>query len=72
MSVLTFEITTPSITSRLPELLRNLWATNTAQVRNYNDLKALPDRLLLDIGVDPRNVPCNVEGLSDFRTTAKS
>lgn len=72
MSLLTFEFSSPSIISQFPELFRKLWATNTAQVRNYNDLKALPDRLLLDIGVDPRIVPCNVEGLPTFRTTAKS
>ena len=53
MSVLTFEITSQSIISRLPELLRQLWVTKASQVCNYNELKALPDHLLLDIGVDP-------------------
>ena len=85
MSVLTFEITSPSIISRLPALLRRLWVTNASQVRRYNELKALPDRLLLDIGVDPRNVPFNVAteiarpdlvhsgpATAAFRTIAKS
>jgi uncharacterized protein YjiS (DUF1127 family) len=85
MSVLTFEISSPSIVSRLPELLRQLWVTKASQVRNYNELKALPDHLLLDIGVDPRDVPFNVAGeiarpdlahsgpaTATFRTIAKS
>jgi uncharacterized protein YjiS (DUF1127 family) len=62
MSVLTFESTSPSLISRLPELWRQLWKANNPQVRDYSDLKALPDRLLLDIGVDPRDVPSNVAG----------
>lgn len=85
MSVLTFELASPSLISRLPELLRQLWETNTSRVRHYHDLKALPDHLLLDIGVDPRNVPFNVASeiarpdlahsgpaTATFRTNAKS
>ncbi len=85
MSVLTFEFASPSLISRLPELLRRLWETNTSPVRNFHNLKTLPDHLLLDIGVDPRDVPFNVVGeiarpdlahsgpaTATFRTIAKS
>ncbi len=85
MSVLTFEITSSSIISWLPALLRQLWMTKASRARNYNELKALPDHLLLDIGVDPRNVPFNVvreiarpdlthsgPATAAFRTNAKS
>jgi hypothetical protein len=59
--------------------------TKASQVRDYDELKALPDHLLLDIGVDPRDVPFNVAGeisrpdlahsgpgTAAFRTIAKS
>ena len=72
MSVLTFEISSPSIVSRIAEYVQQLLHTQSAQLRNYDELKTLPDHLLLDIGVDPRDVPSNIVGERAFRTSAKS
>jgi hypothetical protein len=46
-----------SITERAHALFSQLFAGKSAQGRLYRDLKDMPDRLLLDIGVDPRDVP---------------
>ena len=74
-----------SFAERLHDLLSPLFAGKSAQGRLYRQLKDLPDYLLLDIGVDPREVPVRVEaagvgpdllhgGLAArvFRTVAKS
>jgi uncharacterized protein YjiS (DUF1127 family) len=73
----------PSISLRA--LLHRLFAAGSSQGRFYRSLKRLPDHLLLDIGVDPRDVPVNGEGETArpdlaltglaarmFRTAAKS
>ena len=46
-----------SLAGRAHALLLQLFAGKHAQGRLYRDLRDLPDYLLLDIGVDPRDVP---------------
>ena len=74
-----------SLAERLYALLSPLFAGISAQGRLYGGLKDLPDHLLLDIGVDPRDVPAQAEceiarsdlmyarpGARGFRNVAKS
>ena len=49
------------IAERLHALFSRFIAGKSAQGRLYRDLKDLPDHLLLDIGVDPRDVPVRTE-----------
>jgi hypothetical protein len=69
----------------LTALFHRLFSVSGPQGRLYRDLKSLPDHLLLDIGVDPRDVPLSGEigiarpdlvssgqGAMGFRTAAKS
>jgi hypothetical protein len=85
MSVVAFTPASNSIGARLHALLTHLVPEKTSHGRLYRDLKNLPDHLLLDIGIDPRNVPGNTEaeiarpdlvhrgvGATVFRTVAKS
>ncbi len=70
---------------RLRERLAHAFTRKVDQGRQYGDLRDLPDYLLLDIGVDPRDVKNGRLELIDrpdmlhhgsttfeFRTTAKS
>jgi hypothetical protein len=72
-----------SLAERAHALLSRLFAGKGSQGRLYRGLKDLPDYLLLDIGVDPREVPGGEEGgrpdvlwqeaaAMTFRTAAKS
>jgi uncharacterized protein YjiS (DUF1127 family) len=83
MSVITLHPASPAISLRALFQLR--FAEASAQGRLYRSLKDLPDHLLLDIGVDPRDVPTKTEGgiartdlaysgpaAMRFRTAAKS
>jgi uncharacterized protein YjiS (DUF1127 family) len=60
MSAITLHPASPSISLRV--LFHRRFAERGSQGRLYNSLKDLPDHLLLDIGVDPRNVPTSTEG----------
>ena len=46
---------------RLRALLAPLFARKSLQGRLHGDLRDLPDYLLLDIAVDPRDVPVRAE-----------
>ncbi len=74
-----------SLAGSLHALLSPLFAGKSPQGRLYRELRDLPDHLLLDIGVDPRDVLVRAEeagaraevlwreaGAVTFRTTAKS
>lgn len=50
-----------SLAESLHALLSPLFAGRSPQGRLYRGLKDLPDHLLLDIGVDPRDVPVRAE-----------
>ena len=50
-----------SLAERLHALLSPLFAGRSRQGRLYRGLKDLPDHLLLDIGVDPRDVAVRTE-----------
>ncbi len=73
------------IASHLFVLVAQLFARKNSMVRSLTGLQNLPDYLLLDIGVDPRDVPNNLDEVITppdiahgalvapvFRTTAKS
>jgi uncharacterized protein YjiS (DUF1127 family) len=85
MSIIAIPHASPSITERVQTLLQRLFARESAQGRLYKDLRNLPDHLLLDIGIDPRDVPNRTDGViarpdlahggvvtMAFRTVAKS
>jgi uncharacterized protein YjiS (DUF1127 family) len=85
MSAISLHPASPSISASLRALFHRSFAEASAQGRIYRSLKDLPDHLLLDIGVDPRNVPTRTEGeiarpdlvhhglgAMGFRTSAKS
>ena len=85
MSIAAFAPASPSLIERAHALLALLFASHPSKGRRHRSLKNLPDHLLLDIGIDPRNVPTNTEqeiarpdmahrGLTGlvFRTVAKS
>ena len=61
MSVIAIHSASPSIVERVQALLQRLIKTEGAQGRFYKDLKNLPDRLLLDIGIDPRSTPLSLD-----------
>jgi uncharacterized protein YjiS (DUF1127 family) len=46
----------------LSALFHRRFSGSRSQGRLYRSLKDLPDHLLLDIGVDPRDVPVRGEG----------
>jgi uncharacterized protein YjiS (DUF1127 family) len=62
MSAITFHPAASVIRSSPRALFHRLFAAQRAQGRLYRSLKDLPDHLLLDIGVDPRDVPVSGEG----------
>jgi hypothetical protein len=83
MSAITLHLASPVFS--LSALFPRRFTGSSSQGRLYRSLKDLPDHLLLDIGVDPRDVPVSAEGgiaRSDlvysgpaamaFRTVAKS
>jgi uncharacterized protein YjiS (DUF1127 family) len=83
MSAVTLHPALPAISLRA--LFHRRFAEASSQGRLYRNLKDLPDHLLLDIGVDPRDVPVSAEGgiarpdlafsglgAMGFRTAAKS
>jgi uncharacterized protein YjiS (DUF1127 family) len=85
MSTITFTPASPAISSSVRALFRWPLAAVRPQGRLYRSLKDLPDHLLLDIGVDPRDVPGNSDQVNarpellwhgatakTSRTTAKS
>ncbi len=85
MSRIALNPVSPTISERLHALQERLFAGKSRQKRPYTDLKSLPDHLLLDIGVDPRSVPCSADDViarpdllytgpaaAVFRTAAKS
>jgi hypothetical protein len=85
MSVTALNPVSFSLTERAHALLSQLFAGKSAPGRLYRNLKDLPDHLLLDIGVDPRDVLSGVDEViarpdllwqdaaaTSFRTVAKS
>jgi hypothetical protein len=85
MSAIAFNTASPAIGPSLRALFHRLFSAGGPQGRLYKNLKDLPDHLLLDIGVDPRDVPVSGEGgiarpdlaylglgAMEFRTAAKS
>lgn len=85
MSITAARPVSHSLAERLQALLSPLFAGKGPQGRLYRSLKDLPDYLLLDIGVDPRDVPVRAEEAGvgpdllysrmtgcQYRTTAKS
>jgi uncharacterized protein YjiS (DUF1127 family) len=62
MSAITLRPASPSISRSLRALFHRRFAGSRSQGRLYRSLKDLPDHLLLDIGVDPRDVPARGEG----------
>ena len=85
MSIAATRPVSHSLAESLHALLSPLFVGKKSQGRLYRGLKDLPDYLLLDIGVDPRDVPVRVEGeiarpdllhgglvTRMFRTAAKS
>jgi uncharacterized protein YjiS (DUF1127 family) len=85
MSAITFTPASPASSFSPRALFRQLFAAARPQGRLYRGLRDLPDHLLLDIGVDPRDVPVRAEGavarpdsaysglgVVEFRTAAKS
>ncbi len=61
MSILTFEHKPLPFAWHVPAFLKRLFAAKGAQEHLYTELKDLPDHLLLDIGIDPRNVPQSLD-----------
>ena len=85
MSATTLHPAYPSISFSFRALFHRRFAAGGSQGRLYRNLKDLPDHLLLDIGVDPRDVPASGDGeiarpdlvysglgAMGFRTAAKS
>jgi uncharacterized protein YjiS (DUF1127 family) len=85
MSAIAINPASPALGQSLNALFHRLFSAGRPQGRLYRNLKDLPDHLLLDIGVDPRDVPVNGEGgiarpdlvyagpgAMGFRTAAKS
>jgi uncharacterized protein YjiS (DUF1127 family) len=72
MSIIAIHHASPSIAERLHTLLQRLFPAETAQGRLYKDLRNLPDHLLLDIGIDPRDVPKNAGAMIDRPDLAQS
>ena len=85
MSITATRPASHSLVESLHTLLSPLFAGKNAQGRLYRGLKDLPDHLLLDIGVDPRDVPTRAgeagtrpdvlwqdAAAMGFRTVAKS
>jgi uncharacterized protein YjiS (DUF1127 family) len=85
MSAITLHPASSSIIVSLRALFHRRFAEGGSQGRLCRNLKDLPDHLLLDIGVDPRDVPVSAEGeiarpdfvysgpgAMGFRTAAKS
>jgi uncharacterized protein YjiS (DUF1127 family) len=83
MSAITLQPASPTFS--LSALFRWRFTGSNSQGRLYRNLKDLPDHLLLDIGVDPRDVPVSGKreiarpdlafsglGATGFRTVAKS
>lgn len=62
MSITAASPVSHSLAERLHALLSPLFAESRPQGRLYGGLKDLPDYLLLDIGVDPRDVPVRGDG----------
>ena len=62
MSITAARPVSHSLAESLHALFSPLFAGKSAQGRLYRGLKDLPDYLLLDIGVDPRDVPVRTEG----------
>jgi uncharacterized protein YjiS (DUF1127 family) len=63
MSAITFTPASSAKGFNPHALFHRLFAAERPQGRMYRSLKDLPDHLLLDIGVDPRNVPVRTEGV---------
>ena len=61
MSILAFEHKSLPFSWHLPEFLNRLFAAKVEQGRLYTEMKDLPDYLLLDIGIDPRNIPQSLD-----------
>ena len=57
MSITAARPVSHSLAERLHALFSTLFVGKSPQGRQYSGLKDLPDYLLLDIGVDPRDVP---------------
>jgi uncharacterized protein YjiS (DUF1127 family) len=85
MSAITFSPASSATGISARALFHRLIAAQRPQGRLYRSLKDLPDHLLLDIGVDPRDVPARTEtliarpdlafkriGAAGLRTAAKS
>ena len=66
MSITAARPVSHALAERAYALLSRLLAVKGAQGRLYRNLKDLPDHLLLDIGVDPRDVPTRA-GEADTR-----
>jgi uncharacterized protein YjiS (DUF1127 family) len=63
MSAITFPPASSATGFSPRALFHRLFAAERPQGRLYRSLQDLPDHLLLDIGVDPRNVPTRAEGV---------
>jgi uncharacterized protein YjiS (DUF1127 family) len=63
MSAITFNPASSATGISPRALFHRLFAAQYPQGRLYRNLKDLPDHLLLDIGVDPRDVPARAEGV---------
>lgn len=61
MSITATRPVSHSLAESLHALLSPLFAGKKSQGRLYRGLKDLPDHLLLDIGVDPRDVRVRAE-----------
>ncbi|MGB8816404.1 MAG: hypothetical protein WCC66_00610 [Rhizobiaceae bacterium] len=61
MSIIAINCASPSIFERAHTLLQRFLPTVDTQGIHASELKNLPDHLLLDIGIDPRNVPCSLD-----------
>lgn len=85
MSITAARPVSHALAERAHALLSRFFAGKSAQGRLYRELKDLPDYLLLDIGVDPRDVPGGAEEVGSrpellwkdetamsFRTAAKT
>lgn len=61
MSIAVTSPVSHTLAESLQALLSPLFARKSPQRRLYRGLRDLPDYLLLDIGVDPRDVPVRAE-----------
>jgi uncharacterized protein YjiS (DUF1127 family) len=61
MSAITLTPASSATGTSARALFHRLIAAQRPQGRLYRNLKDLPDHLLLDIGVDPRDVPARTE-----------